>query len=61
MAVHAVRNGSRELKFPRGTTPDYLNPPRGTQAVYSTPFNNGILRVYVYVDSGKVSGWHLST
>ena len=59
MAVLAVRQGTRELKFPRGTTPDWLNPPRGTQAVYSLPFEGGIMRVYAYVDTGKVSGWHL--
>ncbi len=60
VAVHAVRQGSRELKFPRGATPDYLNPPRGTQAVYSLPFEGGVLRVYAYADSGRVSGWHLA-
>ncbi len=59
VAVLAVRQGSRELKFPKGTTPDYLNPPRGTQAIYSLPFEGGILHVYAYVDSGLVSGWHL--
>ena len=59
VAVLAVRQGTRELKFPRGTTPDWLNPPRGTQAVYSLPFEGGIMRVYAYVDTGKVSGWHL--
>lgn len=60
VAILAVRQGSRELKFPRGTTPDYLNPPRGTQAVYSLPFEGGVLRVYAYADSGRVSGWHLT-
>lgn len=59
VAVLAVRNGTRTLKFPRGATPDYLNPPRGTQAVYSLPFENGVMRVYAYADTGRVSGWHL--
>lgn len=59
VAVFAIRHGSRTIKFPRGTTPDYLDPPRGTQAIYSTPFNNGVLRAYVYVDTGLVSGWHV--
>ena len=59
VAVLAVRQGSRELKFPKGTTPDWLDPPRGTQAIYSLPFEGGILHVYAYVDSGLVSGWHL--
>lgn len=60
VAVLAVRKGARTLKFPRGTTPDYLNPPRGTQAVYSLPFEGGVLRVYAYANSGLVSGWHLA-
>lgn len=59
VAVFAVRHGSRTLKFPKGATPDYLNPPRGTQAVYSLPFEGGTLRVYAYADTGRVSGWHL--
>lgn len=59
VAVLAVRQGSHKLKFPDGTTPDYLNPPRGTQAVYSLPFEGGVMRVYVYADTGRVSGWHL--
>ena len=58
-AIHAVRHGERTLRFPRGTTPDYLNPPRGTQAVYSIPYDGGTLRVYAYADTGRVSGWHL--
>ena len=60
VAVLAVRKGARTLKFPRGTTPDHLNPPRGTQAVYSLPFEGGVLRVYAYANSGLVSGWHLA-
>ena len=59
VAVFAVRHGTRTLKFPRGTTPDYLNPPRGTQAVYSLPFEGSIIRVYAYADTGLVSGWHV--
>lgn len=60
VAIYAVRNGSRELKFARGTTPDYLNPPRGTQAVYSIPYDSYMMRVYVYADTGRVSGWHIA-
>ena len=60
VAVYAVRRGERSLKFARGTTPDYVNPPKGTQAVYSVPYGKGILRVFVYADSGKVSGWFVA-
>lgn len=58
MAIYAVRHGKCMLKFPKGTTPDYLNPPKGTQQVYSLPYGKERMLVYVYADSGKVSGWH---
>ena len=58
VAIYAVRHGECTLKFPKGTTPDYLNPPKGTQRVYSMQYGRERMKVYVYVDSGKVSGWH---
>ena len=58
VAIYTVRHGECTLKFPKGTTPDYLNPPKGTQRVYSMQYGRERMKVYVYVDSGKVSGWH---
>lgn len=60
VAVLTVRKGERSYKFARGTTPDYLNPPAGTQVIYSMPYGKRHMRVYVYADSGKVSGWHMA-
>lgn len=57
-AIHAVEHGERTLKFPRGTTPDYLDPPPGTQTVYTERYGRHTLKVYVYHNTGKVSGWH---
>ena len=57
-AIHAVKHGERTLKFPDGTTPDYLDPPPGTQAVYAEHYGRHTLKVYVYHNTGKVSGWH---
>lgn len=57
-AIHAVEHGERTLKFPRGTTPDYLDPPPGTQTVYTERHGRHTLKVYVYHNTGKVSGWH---
>lgn len=58
MAVYTVRHGEARLKFARGTTPDYLNPPKGTQVVYTMRFGKETMHVYVYWDTGRVSGWH---
>lgn len=60
VAVHTVRHGERSLKFARGTTPDYIHPPKGTQVVYREPYGKYTMQVFVYADSGKVSGWHLA-
>ena len=57
-AIHAVKHGERTLKFPDGTTPDYLDPPPGTQAVYAEHYGRHTLKAYVYHNTGKVSGWH---
>ncbi len=59
-AIHAVKHGEHALKFPRGTTPDYLNPPPGTQTVYTERYGRHTLKVYVYRNTGKVSGWHFA-
>ncbi len=59
-AIHAVKHGERTLKFPDGTTPDYLDPPPGTQAVYTERYGRHTLKVYVYHNTGKVSGWHFA-
>ena len=58
VAVYAVRHGDRRFKYPRGTTPDPLNPPRGTQVVYTVSHERKPFKVFVYADTGKVSGWH---
>ena len=57
-AIHAVEHGERTLKFPRGATPDYLDPPPGTQTVYTERHGRHTLKVYVYHNTGTVSGWH---
>jgi hypothetical protein len=57
-AILAIRMMPFTLKFPKGTTPDYINPPRGTQRVYSIDLGKKRLKVFVYHDSGIVSGWH---
>ena len=59
-AIHAVKHGARHLQFPKRTAWDVLNPPRGTQYVYTESFgNNHAIRVYAFADTGKVSGWHM--
>ncbi|MGN0886540.1 MAG: hypothetical protein ACI4RT_06040 [Candidatus Spyradenecus sp.] len=48
------------VKYPKGAAvEDLLNPPRGTQRVYTISYHGKPFSVYVYADSGKVSGWHL--
>ena len=58
VAIYAIRNEESKLKFARGTTPDYINPPIGAQRVYKTIYDDAPLRVFVYANSGVVSGWH---
>ena len=59
-AIHAVKHGARHLLFPKRTAWDVLNQPRGTQYVYTESVgNNHTIRVYVYADTGEVSGWHV--
>ena len=59
-AIHAVKHGARLLQFPKRTAWDVLNPPRGTQYVYTESIgNNHTIRVYAYANTGRVSGWHV--
>lgn len=60
LAVQTVREGNAHLKFPRGAAPDVLNPPKGTQVVYSKHFGKRTMKVFAYYDSGEVSGWHMA-
>ena len=60
-AIHAVKHGKRTMKFPRHAAWDPLNPPRGTQYEYTERIGaNHTIHVFAYVDTGKVSGWHVS-
>ena len=61
-AIKAVKTdtyGVTRLKYPRGTTPDPLNPPRGTQREYHLPTDRGQMKVFVYIQGGKINGWHV--
>ncbi len=60
LAVKTVREGSAHLKFTRGAAPDVLNPPKGTQVVYTKSFGKRTMKVFAYYDSGEVSGWHMT-
>jgi len=58
MAMHAVINcRNPRLQYPKGVTPDPMNPPRGTQYVYHEKVGNGDMQCRAWVDTGKVKGW----
>ena len=61
-AIKAVKTdtyGVTRLKYPHGTTPDPLNPPRGTQREYHLPTDHGEMKVFVYIQGGHINGWHV--
>ena len=62
-AIKAVKSdtyGVTRLKYPKGTTPDPLNPPRGTQREYHISANGGQMKVFVYIQGGIINGWHVA-
>lgn len=62
-AIKAVKTdtyGVTRLKYPHGTTPDPLNPPRGTQREYHLPTDHGEMKVFVYIQGGHINGWHVA-
>lgn len=61
-AIKAVKTdtyGVTRLKYPGVTTPDPLNPPRGTQREYHLPTDHGQMKVFVYIQGGHINGWHV--
>lgn len=61
-AIKAVKSdsyGVTRLKYPHGTTPDPLDPPRGTQREYHINTDRGQLKVFVYIQGGIINGWHV--
>jgi len=58
-AVKTDTYGVTRLKYPHGTTPDPLNPPRGTQREYHLPTDHGEMKVFVYIQGGHINGWHV--
>lgn len=61
-AIKAVKSdtyGVTRLKYPRGATPDPINPPRGTQREYHLPTERGQMKVFVYIQGGHINGWHV--
>ena len=60
-AIHAVKHGNRTMKFPKHSVWDHLNPPKGTQYEYTENLGGKrTMHVFVYMDTGRVSGWHVS-
>ena len=62
-AIKAVKSdtyGVTRLKYPHGTTPDPLNPPRGTQREYNLTTDHGQMKVFVYIQGGHINGWHVA-
>lgn len=62
-AIKAVKSdtyGVTRLKYPHGTTPDPLNPPRGTQREYHLTTDHGQMKVFVYIQGGHINGWHVA-
>ncbi len=61
-AIKAVKTdtyGVSRMKYPRGTTPDPLNPPRGTQREYHLTTDRGQMKVFVYIQGGLINGWNV--
>ena len=61
-AIKAVKTdtyGVTRYKYPRGTTPDPLDPPRGTQREYHLKTERGQMKVFVYIQGGKINCWHV--
>ncbi len=61
-AIKAVKTdtyGVTRLNYPSGTTPDPMNPPRGTQREYHLPTDRGQMKVFVYIQGGAINGWHV--
>jgi len=62
IAIYAVKNDRNpKLQYLRGAINDPLNPPRGTQRVYSVPASGGPMLARAWADSGKVTSWYVET
>ena len=60
IAMYAVRTDTTpKLQYPRGAVNDPMNPPRGTQRLYTTPATEGPMMARAWADSGKVTGWYV--
>ena len=62
-AIKAVKSdtyGVTRLKYPHGTTPDPLNPPRGTQREYHLTTDHGQMKVFVYIQGGHINCRHVA-
>lgn len=58
-ATKTDADGVTRYKYPRGTTPDPTDPPRGTQREYHLPTGHGQTKVFVYIQGGHINGWHV--
>ena len=60
LAMYAVAHDkSPKLQYLAGAIHDPLNPPRGTQRVYTTAATDGPMLARAWADSGKVTGWYV--
>jgi hypothetical protein len=61
LVIHTLKDTTPIVRRPDGSESTDLNAvhPRGSQRVYSTYYAKRRFFVYVYHDSGVVSGWHL--
>ena len=62
-AIKAVKSdtyGVTRMKFPKGSIPDPLDPPMGTQREYHINTDRGQMKVFVYIRGGLINGWHVS-
>lgn len=61
-AIKAVKSdtyGVTRMKFPKGSVPDPLDPPMGTQREYHINTDRGQMKVFVYIRGGLINGWHV--
>ena len=61
-AIKAVKSdtyGVTRMKFPKGSVPDPLDPPMGTQREYHINTDRGQMKVFVYIRGGLINGWHI--
>lgn len=65
MAIKAIKQDKHPEIRCKGTpnikSDGSIEYPLGTQRVYKMPVSGGKMNVFVFVDRGKVSGWHITT